>query len=162
MRKPILATLVYLKRNGKTLMLMRNKKPNDYHKGNYMGLGGKFLPGETPEACAIREAFEESGYKISNPLLKGMITFPLFDGKSDWYVFLFTATEFTGDEIDSPEGSLKWIPDKMLSEIQLWEGDYLFMPWLIDSRSFTACVRYQNGRLIRHSVTFYPIKSETP
>ena len=50
-----LATLCYLKRDGKTLMLYRNKKENDTHEGKWNGLGGKFEQGETPEACAIRE-----------------------------------------------------------------------------------------------------------
>ena len=31
---------------------------------------------------------------------------------NDWYVFVFTATEFSGELIDSPEGRLEWIPDQ--------------------------------------------------
>ncbi len=53
----ILATLCYLKRDGCTLMVYRNKKANDIHAGKWNGLGGKFEPGETPEECVIREVY---------------------------------------------------------------------------------------------------------
>jgi len=86
-----LATLCYIKDNStnKTLMLYRNKKENDYHEGKWNGLGGKFELGETPEECAIRELKEESGLTVENPKLKGLLTFPNFDGVDDWYVFVF-------------------------------------------------------------------------
>ena len=94
-----LATLCYVmdKKNNSTLMIYRNKKQNDYHEGKWNGLGGKFEPGETPEECAVREIEEESGLKVRSVIMKGFITFPLFDGKDDWYVFLFTADEFEGE-----------------------------------------------------------------
>ena len=62
-----LATLCYIKRDDQTLMLHRIKKANDMHEGKWNGLGGKFEPGETPEACAIREIYEESGLRVRNP-----------------------------------------------------------------------------------------------
>ncbi|MDZ7764918.1 MAG: NUDIX domain-containing protein [Melioribacteraceae bacterium] len=84
-----LATLCYIQKENKTLMLYRNKKENDYHEGKWNGLGGKFEPGETPEDCAIREIKEEAGLTVKKLVMKGFITFPLFDGKDDWHVFLF-------------------------------------------------------------------------
>ena len=62
-----LATLCYIKKNQKTLMLHRIKKQNDIHEGKWNGLGGKFEFGETPEECVIREVKEESGIEITNP-----------------------------------------------------------------------------------------------
>ena len=79
----ILATLCYVRHDSQTLMLHRVKKANDMHEGKYNGLGGKFLPGETPEACAIREVQEESGLTMIEPELKGFIDFPRFDGTND-------------------------------------------------------------------------------
>ena len=69
-------------------------RDSDYHEGKWNGLGGKFEKGESPEECAIREIEEECGLKVKSVKMKGFITFPLFDGKDDWYVFLFTANEF--------------------------------------------------------------------
>ena len=96
----ILATLCYIKRDGYTLMVHRNKKVNDIHKGKWNGLGGKFEAGETPEECVTREVFEESGLSIRDPKLCGLLMLPKFKG-NDWYVFVFTATQFRGQLIDS-------------------------------------------------------------
>ena len=42
-----LATLCYIKHDGKTLMLHRVKKENDMHQDKWNGLGGKMEAGET-------------------------------------------------------------------------------------------------------------------
>ncbi len=153
--KPQLATLCYLIKDNKTLMIYRNKKQNDYHEGKWNGLGGKFEAGETPEECAIREVKEESGLLMKNPRMHGFITFPMFDGVKDWYVFLFTATEFDGELIDSNEGRLEWIPNEKLTELNLWEGDKIFIPWLFQEKFFSAKFNYKNKKFIDYSVEFY-------
>jgi len=136
-------------------MIHRVKKENDYHQGKWNGLGGKFEQGESPEECAIREIEEECGLIVKNIKMKGFITFPMFDGKEDWYVFLFTADEFEGELIDSNEGNLDWIPNEKLIEINLWEGDKYFIPWLFKEKFFSAKFIYENGDYISHEVYFY-------
>jgi 8-oxo-dGTP diphosphatase len=152
-----LATLCYIMDRDKkvTLMLHRITKENDFHKGKWNGLGGKFDQSETPEECVIREIFEESGLIISSPRLHGIITFPLFDGKDDWYVFLFTADKFKGELINSNEGHLEWIPNDRVLSLNLWEGDKIFLPWLLNEKLFSAKFVYENKKLIDYSVIFY-------
>jgi 8-oxo-dGTP diphosphatase len=152
-----LATLCYVKdrKRKKTLMLHRIKKENDVHEGKWNGLGGKFEPGETPEECAVREIREESGLIIKNPLLKGFLTFPLFDGKDDWYVFVFECPEFSGSIIESAEGKLEWIDDDKLTELPLWEGDVHFLEWMKENRFFSAKFIYEQKKLIDFSVVFH-------
>jgi len=150
-----LATLCYVMDNNRTLMLYRNKKENDYHEGKWNGLGGKFEPGETPEECAIREIFEESGLVVSDANMKGIITFPMFDGKDDWYVFVFVFKKFKGEQIDSPEGELEWIPNNELAQLNLWDGDKIFIPWLFEDKCFSAKFVYEDGKYISHQVTFH-------
>jgi len=150
-----LATLCYVINKNKTLMLHRIKKKEDIHEGKWNGLGGKFEPGESPEECVIREVKEESGLLIKNPTLHGFITFPMFDGKKDWYVFMFTANKFTGNLIDSKEGMLEWIPNNKLLELNLWEGDRIFIPWLFQKKFFSAKFNYSNGKLKDYKVEFY-------
>ena len=87
--------------------------------------------------------------------LKGFITFPLFDGNEDWYVFLFISDEFEGEIIDSSEGNLEWIPNDKLTSINLWEGDKLFIPWMFEDKFFSAKFIYKNGKYIGHEVNFY-------
>lgn len=150
-----LATLCYLKMDNKTLMIHRIKKANDMHQGKWNGLGGKLDPGETPEECVIREVYEESGLRIMDPLLKGVLTFPKFAKNEDWYAFIFVAREFRGRLIDSSEGVLEWIEDGRLLDLNLWEGDKIFIPWLEQPGFFSGKFVYQDGRLIEHSAVFY-------
>lgn len=150
----LLATLCYLKLNGHTLMVHRNRKVNDIHAGKWNGLGGKFEPGETPEECVIREVYEESGLSIRNPKLCGLLMFPKFKG-NDWYVFAFTSSDFTGELIDSPEGKLEWIPDEKVLELTLWESDHIFMPWIREGKFFSANFEYDGDRMRGYDVVFH-------
>jgi 8-oxo-dGTP diphosphatase len=150
-----MATLCYVRQGGKTLMLHRIKKENDMHAGKWNGLGGKLLPGETPEACAIREVCEESGLTMINPVLRGLLTFPGFANDDDWYCFLFVGREFTGELIDSDEGVLAWIDDTALLDLPLWPGDRIFIPWLDVDAFFSGCFRYVDGQLQDHDAVFY-------
>ncbi len=150
-----LATLCYVRRAGKTLMLHRIKKENDMHRGKWNGLGGKMEAGETPEECAIREVQEESGLVVDRLHLKGFITFPMFDGVKDWYVFLFVIDRFSGKMIESPEGKLEWINNEDLLNLPLWEGDKIFLKWLDQDRFFSAKFIYKQKQLQNYSVQFY-------
>ena len=150
-----LATLCYVTRDDKTLMLHRVKKENDYHEGKWNGLGGKLEPGESPEDCAIREIKEESGLIIKNPKMAGFITFPLFDGVDDWYVFVFTVNEFEGELIDSNEGILEWIPNDKLTELNLWDGDKIFIDWIFKDKFFSAKFNYKDKKFIDYEVVFH-------
>lgn len=150
-----LATLCYVRNNGNTLMIYRNKKKNDVHEGKWNGLGGKLEQGETPEECVIREVKEESGLEIKSPRLHGFLTFPCFDGVDDWYVFVYSSDQFTGELIDSHEGKLEWIPTDKVMELNLWEGDNLFLEWLFAGKFFSAKFVYEDGKLKDYSVTFH-------
>ncbi len=152
----ILATLCYVRHQGKTLMLLRNKKPNDVHEGKWNGLGGKFEAGETPEQCAIRELREESGLNAEMLDLKGVLTFPRFAKGVDWYVFVFNVTQFTGTLHDSPEGHLEWVDDARLLGLELWEGDQIFIPLLTRPGFISGRFTYEHGRLVDHHVEVYP------
>ena len=150
-----LATLCYVKQNGHTLMIHRVKRENDMHAGKWNGLGGKLNVGETPEECVIREVQEESGLIIRNPRLHGILTFPGFANDEDWYAFLFTATEFEGELIESYEGILRWIPDGELLDLNLWEGDRIFIPWLVEPEFFSGKFTYREGVFEGYEVIFY-------
>ncbi len=136
-------------------MLHRIKRENDIHQGRWNGLGGKMEEGESPEECVAREVKEESGLKIGRPTLRGVLTFPGFDGKNDWIVFLFTANHFKGKLINCDEGHLEWIKDKKLSSLHLWEGDRIFMNWLKGNQFFSAKFIYKKGKFKDHAVSFY-------
>ncbi len=137
-------------------MIHRVKMRGDLHKGKWNGLGGKFLPGESPEDCVVREVREESGLRVSRPVLKGFLSFPGFDDEEDWYVFVYEARSFSGKLKPSDEGYLDWIPDRHMLKLPLWEGDRLFLGWMKGRRFFSGKLTYKKGRLKKHRVFFYP------
>ena len=149
------STLCYIKQNNQTLMLHRIKKENDIHKNKWNGLGGKLEPGESPEECVKREVLEESGLIIESPKLHGIITFPKFDEIDDWIVFVYTANNFEGNLIDCDEGKLDWVSDDQLLNLNLWEGDKIFIPWLTQDKFFSAKFIYEKKKLINYDVIFY-------
>jgi 8-oxo-dGTP diphosphatase len=136
-------------------MIHRVKKKDDMHAGKWNGLGGKMDPGETPEECVIREVREESGLILKDPILRGVLTFPGFANDEDWYAFVFRADEFEGELIESDEGILAWIPDSEILDLELWEGDRFFIPWLDRHDFFSGKFEYVDGRLEDHRVVFY-------
>ena len=53
-------TLCYIENPaGEYLMLHRVKKENDCNHDKWIGVGGKFEDGESPEECVLRETLEE-------------------------------------------------------------------------------------------------------
>ena len=151
----ILATLCYIRDGDRTLMLHRIKKPHDMHAGKWNGLGGKLEAAERPEECAIREVLEESGLEVRNPILRGTITFPQFDGENDWFVFVYRFDEFKGQMQESNEGVLAWLTPGELLQLPLWEGDRIFMSWLDRVDLFSARFVYAEGKLKDWDVTWF-------
>ena len=114
-------TLCYVEKNGAYLMLHRTKKENDVNKDKYIGIGGHIEPGETSLECVIREAKEEAGLTLINPLYRGYVLFELWG--VDVGADLYTCAEFTGELIECNEGELKWIKKEDINSLPLWEGD---------------------------------------
>lgn len=130
-------TLCYLERGSEWLMLHRVKKKNDVNHDKWIGVGGKFEPGESPEECLIREIKEETGLTLTRWRYRGIITFVL-DGTAE-YMHLFTADRWEGQMIrgqDCAEGVLEWVEKGRVPELPIWEGDKLFFRLLAEERPF--------------------------
>lgn len=136
-------------------MLKGNKKGH-FKQDIWNGLGGKIENGETPEECAIREVKEESGYNIKQLKFAGILIFPEQDSdKNSWYVFVYTSNIFTGQLTESSEGQLKWIENEKLSDLYMSDGDYIFLPWIMKKKIFSAKFIYKENKLTHHEVNFY-------
>ncbi len=147
-----LATLVYVKKDNQTLMLHKAK---GYQTGKWNGLGGKLEPAESPEECMRREVLEESGLLVKEAQLKGFLTWPNFDGLDDWYAFVYVVHTFEGEPKSSDEGSLHWIDNDKVMDLNLYEGDKIFLPWLEQDSFFSGKFRYENGEFQDYEVIFY-------
>ena len=101
-------TLCYIERGEQYLMLHRVKKEHDLNHDKWVGVGGKFERDETPDECLLREAQEETGLTLTDWRCRGVVTF-LSDEWEGEYMYLFTATGFTGTLRECDEGDLEWV-----------------------------------------------------
>ncbi|HWQ90600.1 MAG TPA: NUDIX domain-containing protein, partial [Clostridia bacterium] len=86
-----IATLLYAFNEADAVLLMeRSQEPN---LGLWSPCGGKLdtASGESPYACACREAREELGLQLSpkDLHLTGLVSEHGFQGQSHWLMFLF-------------------------------------------------------------------------
>ncbi len=128
-------TLCYLGRDGKYLMLHRVKKANDPSHDKWIGVGGKFEDGESPEECALRETREETGLTLTSYRYRGLVTF-VSDRWETEYMHLFTADAWEGELTTCDEGELVWVEKSRLSTLPIWEGDKLFFRLLDEDIPF--------------------------
>ena len=144
-----MTTLCYPERDGKYLMLHRVKKKNDVNHDKWIGVGGHFEDGESPEDCMLREVLEETGLTVTQFQYRGIVTF-VSDRDPCEYMHLFTCSDWTGDLRECDEGNLEWIDKKQLLDLPLWEGDRIFLRLLDENVPFFSLkLIYQGDRLTR-------------
>ena len=130
-----LSTLCYIEQDGKYLMLHRTVKENDVNKDKWIGVGGHFEYGESPEECLLREVKEETGYTLTSWKYRGIVTF-VYGEDTVEYMSLYTADGFTGEPVECDEGELEWVDKKDIPALELWEGDKIFFRLLDMGREF--------------------------
>lgn len=116
-------------------MLHRTKKANDENHDKWIGIGGKFEEGESPEECMLRETREETGLTVTDWRYRGIVTFVSNQWGSE-YMHLFTAQSYAGTLRDCDEGDLEWIEKSKLLSLPIWEGDKIFLRLLQDGEPF--------------------------
>lgn len=140
-------TLIYIERGDEYLMLHRTKKRHDVNHDKWIGIGGKFEAGESPEECALREAREETGLTLTDWRYRGIVTF-VSDRWEGEYMHLFTAAGFEGALRECDEGELAWIKKEALLALPAWEGDKIFLRLLDeDVPFFSLKLRYEGETL---------------
>ncbi len=117
--------------NRRWLMLYRNRKENDVNHGKYIGVGGKRKDGETMEQCAIRETFEETGYSITHLQYNGIIFFHYPDHAQE-EIYVYSSQNWTGSQTPCDEGTLVWVKQEEILDLNLWEGDRIFLKQMLD------------------------------
>ena len=140
-------TLCYLEKDGCYLMLHRVSKKQDVNKGKWIGVGGKFEPGEAPEECLCREVLEETGLTLLSYRFRGILTFRC-DMAEPEYIFLYTSDQFTGEVKECDEGTLAWIKKEQVFDLNLWEGDKVMLRLLEERKEpFSLKLTYQGDTL---------------
>ena len=145
-------TLCYLEQDDRFLMLHRIKKKNDVNRDKWIGVGGHFETGESPEDCMKREIFEETGFTAKEWRYRGIVTFAS-DIYPTEYMHLFTVTDWEGEQKVCDEGDLAWIKKEDLLSLPMWEGDKIFLKLLEeDAPFFSLKLCYEGSKLVYHEL----------
>lgn len=165
---PELTTLCYIEQDDRYLMLHRIKKQNDLNKDKWLGVGGHFEYGESPDECLLREVSEETGLLLTSYTARGIVTFIYHKGNDKEcedngesssysqggdliveYMHLYTAEGFSGELKECDEGKLEWVDKDKVYKLPIWEGDKIFFRLLEEKRPFFSLklVYAKDGRL---------------
>lgn len=169
-----LTTLCYIEKEDAYLMLHRVKKQKDVNKDKWIGIGGHFEEGESPEECLLREAAEETGLRLKKWSFRGIVTFCFREeeqvskqmrskaadsGMEEVqnvrqpvceYMHLYTAAEYEGDLTECNEGELVWVKKEEVLSLNIWEGDRIFFDLLMRGEPFFSLkLEYVGDRLER-------------
>lgn len=135
-------------------MLFRNAGKNDANEGKWLGIGGKFEEGETPDECMLREVREETGLELTDWFFHGVVHFRS-DRWEDEDMYLYSAKAFQGAVCQTcNEGRLEWIDEKDVLYLNLWEGDRVFLERMLGGRDdgqFELFLRYEGEKLAESS-----------
>ena len=116
-------------------MLHRTKKEHDINAGKYIGVGGHVEEGESPVDCIKREVQEETGLSLNSLKCRGYITFVM--GDETEHAVLYTSDDFVGELADEcNEGELVWVDIDKVNDLNLWDGDRVFLRLLNERQDF--------------------------
>ena len=146
-----LTTLCYIEKDDQYLMLHRTKNKNDPSHDLWMGVGGHFEEGESPEDCVLREVYEETGLTLTDYKLRGVVSF----SDNDWYeyMFLYSGYDFKGSVTVCSEGDLVWVDkEKSVTELPIWEGDKIFLKLMNEGKPFFSLKLHYENKVLRSVV----------
>ena len=148
-------TLCYIEKENKYLMLHRTSKKKDGNKDKWIGVGGHFEKGESPEDCLLREVKEETGLELTSYQFRGIVTF-ISDEWPDEYMCLYTADKYTGDIGNCDEGELVWVEKGKIMDLNIWEGDKIFLKLLTENQPFFSLkLEYKGDKLVNTVLNKY-------
>ena len=148
-------TLCYIEKENNYLMLHRTSKKKDGNKDKWIGIGGHFEKGESPEECLLREVKEETGLELTSYQFRGIVTF-ISDEWPDEYMCLYTADRYTGDIGNCDEGELVWVEKEKIMDLNIWEGDKIFLKLLMENQPFFSLkLEYKGDKLVNTFLNKY-------
>lgn len=126
------AAMVVLRHERHFLLMKRNRPP---HVGKYVPVGGKLDPFEDPYSAALRETFEETGWKVDKLTYAGVLveTSPI-DYNWQCHIYLADVPPLPPPPCD--EGDLSWIAFDDIPTIPTPPTDWILYQYLMRRQPF--------------------------
>ncbi len=143
------ATLVYLARGDSVLLI---RKLRGHGAGKVNAPGGRIEPGESAEACAIREVAEEVGIRVQTLELRALLR---YDDPAESFAmagFAFVSADFLGAPSPSAEADPFWCRIDEVPYDEMWENDRIWLPRVFEGERIRADFRFCRGSLVAHTV----------
>jgi len=146
-------SLLFLRRDNEVLLAMKKR---GFGEGRWNGVGGKVEAGESLEQAMVRETEEEIGVtptvfeKVSDirfdEYFKGTPTL--------MHVHVFTASEWTGEPIESEEMAPQWFAISDIPYADMWSDDEFWLPQVLAGKKISADFKLDaTDTIISHTVT---------
>lgn len=142
------ATLVFV-HTAPRLLLIRKKR--GLGAGKINGPGGRVEPGETLEACAVRELQEELHITPRKLACLGDLRFQFVDGYSI-HVAAFRALAFDGEPTETDEAAPVWVDTAAVPYQEMWEDDRIWLPRLLRGEAFAGRFVFDDDVMLDHSI----------
>lgn len=140
------ATLCFLVQGDPPAQVLMGYKKAGFGQGKYTGFGGKVERGESVEAAARREMWEESGVQVDRRSFRrvGRLTF-LFPACPQWsqVVHVFLATAWQGEPLESDEMKPAWFQVDDLPFERMWQDGAHWLPPILQGGRVAARFVFQ-------------------
>jgi 8-oxo-dGTP diphosphatase len=140
----LVATLLFVVRDGKVLLI---RKKRGLGAGKINGPGGKLDPGETPEACAVRETEEELCVRATGVTEVGRLAFQFVDGMK-LYCHVFRADDCTGEAQETDEAIPRWTPVDAMPFEEMWADDREWFHLLLARQKFIGYFDFDDDTML--------------
>jgi 8-oxo-dGTP diphosphatase len=123
------------------------RKKRGLGAGKINGVGGRLESGESPLDGILREAREELGINLIDPVKRGELHFQFLDGYS-LFCTVFFASQFDGTPIETEEATPLWFDISQLPFHEMWEDDKLWLPQALEGESFRGFFVFDGEKML--------------